>query len=267
MVAGLSFKTTDNTKWGAGNGLGTGGNLTPQQADEDIWVLHSRIQVLEDNPPTARSIESFTVIGSQLQVNMSDGSTEGPFDLPIATFQMKGDWVNDMTYYPLDVVSVPHDGLYVVNIQHTTPASPATFDPQADDGSGNLLYTKVFGDDAWIYDVGWFYPGQPGLGIEDDAPIAAHLFRRAVICPANLVDSGAELRVPPASDLSFDLQVNGVVKGSVDFASGETVGTFTFATQVSCAPGDIIQIMKPSAVDSAAKDLTVTLILTREFDA
>jgi hypothetical protein len=78
MVAGLKFRTTDNTKWGAGGGSGTGGNLTPTEADEDIWALHSRILAVEDNPPTAISIESFTVIGSQMQVNMSDGSTQGP---------------------------------------------------------------------------------------------------------------------------------------------------------------------------------------------
>ena len=266
MVAGLAFRTTDNGKWGAGNGEGTGGNLTPQQADDNTWSLHTRILTLEDDPPTAVSILSFTVIGSQMQVNMSDGSTLGPYDLPIATFRMVGDWVNSLPLFPLDIFTVPHDGVYITNIAHTTPASPATFDPAADDGSGNLLYTKIFGDDAYIYDVGWFYPGAPGLGIDADSPLAGHEFGRPVIFGTGLPDSKASLRVAPASALSFDLQINGVVKGSVDFASGQTAATFTWAADVTCAAGDTVYIMRPETPDSAARDLTVTLILTRQFD-
>lgn len=266
MPFGLNFKTTDLAKWGNGNGLGTGGNLTPQQADENTWALHERLTDIESNPPEAISIAGFTVIGSQMQVNMTDGSTQGPYDLPIASFRLMGDWTNDMPLLPLDIVTVPHDGIYMVNIAHTTPAAPAEFDPAADDGSGNPLYQKVFGDDAYIYDLAWFYPGAPGLGIDDDAPLAGHEFGRAVLCPAGLPDAKASLRVPPSASLSFDLQINGVVKGSVDFASGSTSGTFTWAADVSCAVGDVIYIMKPATVDAAARDLTVTLILTRLFD-
>jgi hypothetical protein len=266
MPFGLNFRTTDNSKWGAGNGSGTGGNLTPDQADDNTWELHSRVTVLEDNPPTAISIESFTVIGSQMQVNMTDGSTQGPFDLPIATFNMTGDWVNSYPYKRLDIFTVPHDGLYFVEINHTSPDAPAVFDPTADDGSGNLLYTKIFGDDSYIYDVGWFYPGLPGLGIDDDGAIAGHEFVRPVVFPATLDGSKATLRIAPAADCSFPVQINGVAKGSVDFASGETAGTFTWTDDVSCAAGDVVYLMKPDPLDGAMRDLTVSLLLTRLFD-
>jgi hypothetical protein len=263
---GIDYRTTDNAKWGAGTGAGAGGKLTPTQADLNFWQLYSRLKELEDNPPEAVNILGFTVIGSQFQVNMSDGSHLGPYPLPIATFRMVGNWVNNMPLLQLDIVTVPHDGVYLVNVSHTTPALPAVFDPDADDGSGNLLYTKVFGDDAYIYDLGWFYPGVPGQGIDDSSPIAGHEVGRPVVFPANLPDSKASLRVPPAADLSFDITINGVTKGSVDFASGNTAATFTWAADVSCADGDIIYLMKPSVLDSAARDLTITLILTREFD-
>lgn len=264
MVAGLNFKT--DGAWGSGNGLGTGGNLTPAQADENTWTLHQRILAIESNPPTAVGILGFTVIGSQFQVNMSDGSTLGPYDLPIATFRDMGIWTNNMPLLKLDIIEVPHDGVYIVNIAHTTPASPAVFNPDADDGSGNLLYTKVYGDDAYIYDLSWFYPGSPGLGIDTGAPMASHEFGRPVVMPTGLTDSKASLRVAPAGAISYDIQVNGVVKGSVDFASGSTAGTFTWTADVNGAVGDIISLMRPTTPDSAAKDLTVTLILTREFD-
>ena len=263
---GIDYRTTDNTKWGAGTGGGTAGNLTAGQVDGNFWELYTRLKSIEDNPPEAVSIMGFTVIGSQLQVNMTDGTTQGPFTLPVATFRMMGNWVNDMPLLPLDVITVPHDGVYFVNIEHTTPPAPATFDANADDGSGNLLYSKVFGDDAAIYDLGWFFPGSPGLGIEDGAPIAGHEFVRAVVCPIDLVDSKASVRVPHAVDTSYPLQVNGTDVGSVDFASGDTAGTFTFADEVSCAAGDVIHLLRPDAIDSAAKDLSVTLTLTRHFD-
>jgi hypothetical protein len=223
MVAGLKFRTTDNTKWGAGGGSGTGGNLTPTEADEDIWALHSRILAVEDNPPTAISIESFTVIGSQMQVNMSDGSTQGPYDLPIASFRMMGEWVNSMPLLKLDIITVPHDGVYMVNVNHTTPASPAVFDPEADVG-------------------------------------------RPIMLPAGLADCVGDLKVPPAADLSFDVQINDVVKGSVNFASGSSTATFTWTADVSMAAGDVVKLMKPATLDAAALELSLTFVATRLFD-
>lgn len=262
---GINYKTTDNAKWGAGTGAGTGGNLTPTQADLNFWELYTRLKAIEDNPPTAVSIAGFTVIGSQFQVNLTNGTTQGPYDLPIASFRMVGNWVNSMPLLKLDIVTVPHDGVYMVNVNHTTPSTGA-FNPDADDGSGNLLYSKVFGDDAYIYDFGFFFPGQPGQGITDGAAIAAHVVARPIVLPAGLTDSKADLAIGSALSLSFPIKVNTAVVGSVDFASGATSGTFTFAADVSIAAGDVVRLMKPTAVDSAATELAVTFVATRLFD-
>jgi hypothetical protein len=266
MVAGLAFKTSDGAKWGGGNGSGTGGNLTPAQADENTWTLHQRILALENDPPTAISIAGFTVIGSQMQVNLTNGDVDGPFPLPIATLRLVGEWVNSMPLAVLDVFTVAHDGVYITNVAHTTPASPTAFDPDADDGSGNPLYTKMFGDDAYIYDFGFFYPGQPGLGIADGAAIAGHVVVRPILLPAGLDGSKGDLLTPPAANLSFPVQVNGVVKGSMDFASGDNAATFTWAADVSMAAGDVVKLMKPTAIDSAAYELSCTFLATRLFD-
>jgi hypothetical protein len=263
---GIDYRTTDNSRWGAGTGTGTGGNLTPLQADLNFWTLYGRLKDLEDNPPEPVNILGFTIIGSQFQVNMTDGSHLGPYSLPIATFRMVGEWVNSMPLQPLDIFTVEHDGVYITNIAHTTPASPATFDAAADDGSGNLLYTKVFGDDAYIYDFGFFYPGQPGLGVSDGAAIAGHVVCRPITLPAGLADCKGDLLVPPAADLSFPLTVNGSDVGTLDFASGETAATFTFTADVSMAAGDVFKVMKPATVDVAATELAVTFVAIRQFD-
>jgi len=79
---GIDFKTTDNTKWGAGTGAGTGGKMTDTQIDINFWNLLQRILGLEESPPEAISIDTITVIGDKFQINLTDGSHQGPFTLP-----------------------------------------------------------------------------------------------------------------------------------------------------------------------------------------
>lgn len=265
MADGVIFRTTDPDRWGSGGGLGTGGNLSPLQFDENMWELLTRIQALENDPPTAVSILSITVVGSQMQVNLTDGSHQGPFALPIATFNMTGDWVNDMTYNRLDMVSVPGRGLYMVLIGHTTDSSPAVFDPAAvdeDTGSptfGEPLYQLVFGEDTYIYDLGFYAPGKPGAGISSGGAIFGHEVTRTILLPANLTGSVASLSVAPAAPLEFIIKVNGVQQGVLDFDTGDTEGIFTWAGNVNCVVRDRITIHLNGSVDSDATELAITL--------
>jgi hypothetical protein len=270
MADGITFRTVDGARWGAAGGTGTGGNLTPLQFDENMWELLTRIQALENDPPVAISVSGFTVIGSQFQVNMSDGSTRGPYDLPIATFRDTGVWINSFPYQVLDFFSVPHFGLYRVLISHTSPAGPAVFDPDAVDEValsptfGQPLYQLVFGEDTAIYDFGFFFPGKPGIGVDDGTPIAGHIFGRNCELPIGL-PMDAKLRVAPNADLSFPIEVNGVVKGSLNFAAGVANGTITWTTLVAAPEGTVIAIMKPVALDPDARVLTVTFKANRVF--
>jgi hypothetical protein len=271
MADGIVFKTTDMLRWGAGGGAGTAGNLTPLQFDENMWELLTRIQALENDPPVAVSISNFTVIGSQFEVNMSDGSTLGPYDLPVAAFRFRGDWINAMPLLQLDLVSVPERGLYMTLIAHTTPVAPAEFDPDAVDetpGSpteGDPLYQQLFGEDTYIYDLGFFFPGKPGIGVDVDAAIAGHVFAHAVTAPIDLVGSYGTLKIAGAADLSFPIEHDGVEVGSIDFAAGETVATFTFAAEVEIAAGEVITVIRPAAIDADARELSVTLKMSRVF--
>jgi len=260
---GIDYKTTDVTKWGAGSGAGTAGNLSPLQLDLNFWELYSRLKNLEDNPPTAINITGMTVVGSQWEVNMSDGSSFGPFTLPIATFELKGDWVNDMTYYELDMVSAPGFGLYLVRIQHVTPPAPATFDPAATDDDDNPLYLLLYGENTYIYDLGFFFPGRPGIGIEDGAAIAGHVLVHPVTALTGLPGSIAKLKVAPASDLSFSIEHDDVEIGSVDFEAGDADGTFTFLADIDLPVDAVLTLMKPAAVDVDARELKVTFKMTR----
>lgn len=272
MADGIIFRTVDMLRWGIAGGLGTGGNLTPLQFDENFWELLIRIQAIEGDPPEAISVSGFTVIGSQFQVNMSDGSTRGPYDLPIATFRFVGEWVNNLPMLKLDFVSKKGFGLYIVLISHTAPAGPATFDPAAVDtviGSptfGQPLYQLVYGEQEYIYDVGFFFPGKPGIGIEVGAAIAGHVFVHEVTFPATLPGSKADLKIDPASSMTFKIQRNGVDKGTVNFAAGANVGTFTFAADVVFAVGDKLTVLYPNGgIDVDARELSITFKAVRSF--
>lgn len=274
MADGIIFRTTDGARWGAAGGLGTGGNLTPLQFDENMWELLTRIQALETDPPEAVSVNGFTVLGSQFQVNMSDGSTRGPYDLPIATFRDMGEWVNAMELEVLDFFSVPHRGFYRTLIAHTTPDAPAEFDPAAvdeDSGSptfGEPLYQLVFGEDTYIYVVGFFFPNKPGLGVEDGAALAGHVFVHEVTAEVGLPGSKAYLKVDPAIDMELVIQHNDVTVGAVHFVAGSNVGTFELDDEVIFEVGDRLTILKPTdGVDADAKELSVSLNLLREVSA
>ena len=256
----MLYRTTDNDKWGAGKGS----NLNPGEVDNNFYNADQRLAALENDPPTAVSISNITIAGSQIQFNMSDGSHFGPFTLPIATFQLRGDWNNSMVLHELDLVSVPGQGLFLVRLDHTTPDS-GSFDPDATDGDGNALYLRVFGEDAYIYDVGVFYPGKPGLGIVVGGYMAAHIFARPVTLPGNLPGSYAKLRVAAAADLSFAINKgDGTAIGSIEFTATETEGAFVFVDDVAFETGDMFYIQPPSSVDTDARDLIVTLVGRRE---
>ena len=270
MADGIIFRTTDGARWGAAGGLGTGGNLTPTQFDENMWELLTRIQAIENDPPEAVGIASFTVIGSQFQVNMTDASTRGPYDLPIAVFRDVGIWVNDMPLLAMDFFQVAGRGYYRTVIAHTTPSAPAIFDPDAideDSGSptfGQALYSLVLGEDASIYDVGFFMPGRPGQGINVGEEMFAHTFVRDVILEEDLPGSLIVLFTATAADLDFSITKNTVEVGTAHIEAGETEGTFVLADQVSFAAGDTLAVLPPASLDSTARGLKISFKALRD---
>jgi hypothetical protein len=253
-IAELTFRTTDATRWG----LGKNAPLTSNEGDTNIWSLADRLSVLENNPPMPTDISNIVVIGNQMIVYLSNGGSFGPFILPTAILRFRGDFVGGRSYMQLDIIRVPKQGLFLVNSDHV--AGP-TFDPNATDASSNALYQMLFGDDSgYIYDIGFFYPGQVGLGIEDGGAMLAHNIIRPVQLPADLAGSKATLTTAPAFALSVDIMKNDVKIGSIDFAQNAMIGTFTFAADVNFAIGDRIRVKRPVAFDPSARELSVTFL-------
>lgn len=163
----IIFRTTDNTKWGAGKGS----DLVAQEADENFWNLLVAITLLQEHPPEAISIDHFTVTGDHFTVTLTDSSVQGPFALPTSNWHWRDAWQPTTAYIPFDTFSQA-GGVYLVLLAHT---SGSTFDPNANDGSGHDFYATLIqaqtgpqgpqgltgphGDDG---DDGYGFPGPPG---------------------------------------------------------------------------------------------------------
>lgn len=247
----LTYRNTDMTKWG----LGVLRRLTSMEIDLNFWELYNRLQTLEQNPAEGIGISNITVLGSQLMIYMSDGSSYGPFALPIATFAPRGNYQAGASYKAMNLVTVPNMGLYLVLVDHT--AGP-TFNPDLTVG-GDPAYLLVFGTDAFIYDIGFFFPGKPGQGIEADQPFAAHVFMRDVYIRSPIALGKAKLLVAPSAPLVFPLYKNNTQVGSIDFAAASLTGTFTFAANVQFAANDMLAARRPALIDTTARGLAVTL--------
>lgn len=248
------YRTTG--AWGAGKGA----NLTPAEVDNNFWGIVQRVLAIETNPPSPAEISNIEVVGTQMMIYLSNGDSYGPYTLPYATFRFRGEWAPATNYVFMDIVTVRQKGLYFIDQTHT---SDATFDPTKQLG-GEDVYTLMFGELAYVYNFGLFYPMRPGQGIAAGGYMAARLFEYAVGLSAGLPGSLAKLRVAPAADLAFEiLDQDDTSLGEIQFAAGERDGTFNFASNWSGDVGDYIYIAPPDTLDTDARDLMVTIVGTR----
>ncbi len=128
----LTFRTPG--PWGPG----TGTPLTHTQVDTNFHELHLLIQAASS--PETRGIDSITTNGSQMTIYLTDGSTQGPFTLPRATMEWRGNFTPTMGYSINDVLAEPISGsVYIVQVPHS--GDPA-FDPNRQIG-GQQVYRKM----------------------------------------------------------------------------------------------------------------------------
>ena len=77
----------------------------------------------------------------------------------------------------------------------------------------------------------------------------------AFTLPGGLGGSWALCKTAPGGTVDFNIQVNGVVVGTIHWVSGATTGGFTFPTPVTIHVGDLIEVVSASGVG----DLTWTI--------
>jgi hypothetical protein len=114
----ITYRTTGD--WGAGKG----GNLTPTEIDTNFWTLFGLIETVgEDIVPA--EIDSINLVGTQLTFVLTDAREFGPYELPQATFNWRGEFAAATVYAVNDVLSA--DGSVYLVLQNHTGVDP--FDP------------------------------------------------------------------------------------------------------------------------------------------
>jgi hypothetical protein len=244
----LKYRTNDSDRWGAGKGA----NLTPKEVDENFWDLLQRLLAVEENPAQPAQIGDIQIVGNAMTITLDDGvTTFGPFLLPQAAFTFTGDFQALHTYAVYDFLTA-NDGLYMVRLAHT---SASTFDPAATQG-GDPAYRLIMPFPN-LYDLGFFFPGAPGLGIASGGAMFTFVANRAFYLQAGLSGSVARLETAATGALSFSIRKNATEIGKVEFATSATTGTFTFPAAIQFAAGDRLRVLRDTAVDDTAADLSI----------
>jgi len=256
----IVYRTDDITRWGAGIGF----DLPAEYIDNNFWLLDQRVADIENNPRLPLEIGAFTIdpITGRMTITLSDGYTSfGPFTIPVAAFRFTGEFQALFPYRTNDLVT-NNENLYLVLHPFT---SGATFEFGADiDGP---FYALIMPSPR-LFDIGFFYPGRPGYGVEIDeftyAPNAMFSYRsvRDFYLPALLDGSLCGLRTAPAEDMVFIMFKNETFIGTIDFTAGLVDGVFTLAASVQFEAGDVFRVLRDSFIDLDARDLTLTVKAT-----
>jgi hypothetical protein len=115
------------------------------------------------------------------------------------------------------------------------------------------------GDDIGPYDVGVYFPGQPGAGVTLLQLVAP----RAFTLPAGLTGSQGYAGTAPTAQADLDIRKNGASIGTGTFAASASTATFSFASEVTFAAGDRLAVIAPGTQDASLADISITFKGTR----
>ena len=118
---------------------------------------------------------------------------------------------------------------------------------------------QVSADTEVGYDVGAFFPNQPGAS----AKVLKHVFTRSVQFPSGLTGSAAKAGTAATAQTDFDIQKNGSSVGTMRFAAAATTATFIFSSAQTFNATDFIDIVAPATPDATLADIAFTLKGTR----
>ncbi|MBL27904.1 MAG: hypothetical protein CMM50_10205 [Rhodospirillaceae bacterium] len=116
MTVSITFRND------TGGNPGKGSNLTPAEVDTNFLNLMEAVEALQAVAFTGESIGSITVTAGQMTVTGDQGSDFGSHTMPVATFNLRGEWATATAYALNDIVTYFGAG-YVCQAAHTSAAS------------------------------------------------------------------------------------------------------------------------------------------------
>jgi hypothetical protein len=112
--------------WGSGKGT----NLTPAEVDGNFWDHEGRIVTLEGGLPAPNEIADISVdANGMITFTMDDATAFGPYQIPIAAFGWRGDWLASTAYNLYDIVHVAGACRASPGNRRDAPGAPTTTPP------------------------------------------------------------------------------------------------------------------------------------------
>jgi hypothetical protein len=253
-------------------GTGTGAPNSAAQVDGNFYDVDQRIAGLVVDLAEGKRIDTVTYTSNSITFNYTDGSSQ-IITLPIATFTYVGDWTNETPYVPGHLFTAGN-GFYQVLENHTTPAWPAPFDPNATDEStaANPLYQLWMPLRDVNYDAAIFVPGS--IQREPDELFFLGIANRAMRLGSGDAGAYAYLDVgnegTGATDIIVSIEKNGTEIGTITFeaggdidTAGGQVGDFTILAATDFAEGDHYALRVTQSDNAEPAGLSVTLPFVR----
>jgi len=254
--------------WGAG----TGTPNSAAQVDGNFYDVDQRVLDLVADLAEGKRIDTVTYTNSSMTFHYTDGTSQ-LIPLPIAVLEYVGPWLNSTPYMRGNLITA-RNGFYQVLEDHTTPAVPAPFDPNATDGSTdqNRLYQLWMPQRDVNYDAAIFVPG--GIQREAGELLFQGIANRTMNLGTGNEGAYAYLEVgndsTGATDVIISIEKNGTEIGTITFeAAGEIdtaggqQGDFTILEAVAFAEGDRYALRVTQSDNAEPAGLSVTLPFVR----
>jgi hypothetical protein len=251
-------------------GSGTGTPNSAAQVDGNFWDVDQKIADLNADLAEGKRIDTVTYTSTSMTFHFTDGTTQ-TIPLPIAVITYVGQWTNGTPYTRGQMVSVPGRGMYQVLVDHTTPPAPASFDPNATDGStdNNPLYSFWMPLYDVNYDAAIFVPGTVQRAADEV------LFQAKANRTMQLVSGDAhcyaylDVGIVTGTNIVLSIEKNRVEIGTITFTvggvdtAGGKAGVFNIPLTVDLAEGDIWALRVTQSDNAEPSGLSVTLPFLR----
>lgn len=262
MVDAVTFRTDDNARWGTGQGS----DLTAAQIDINFWVLLTAVQALQAESTGHAGIDHFVIAGNQLFVHLTNHTVLGPYTLPQAQWNFRGEWLQRIQYRAFDIITHDH-AVYLVLIDHV---SNSIFAAGSNDGSGHDFYGLLLaappkelpqtgvlgqhlrwnnspGDVAWqtqTRNIAFFLETAP----DTNEIVCEYTFTEPTTFAQDLVGCVFNVGDRPTGDQQFELFQDGGPIGSITIhPSGDP--TIVFNHPIDFAVEDVFTVLAPHSAD------------------
>jgi hypothetical protein len=274
MPDSITFRTNDATRWGPG----LGADLSATQIDINFWVLYTAVTALQDHQDASAGIDHLVVNENSLYVYLTNHLVLGPYTLPTSQWNFRNEWV-PLTNYSLFDVFTEAGAVYLVIFAHR---SNSLFSAFSSDGLGHNYYATLLaappkelpqsalhnqvltwldspGDVAWktqTRNIGFYMETEPDpLDVIFRWP-----FTETTTFPAGLTSSQATHFTPPTVSQDYQIYQAGSNVGTIHFHPSPAAATFTFPTDVTFTPGEVMTIVAPSVPDPHMTGIAVALV-------